>query len=240
MVKRILLVCVFLLITACSESEPTVVKKETDPKNPNQEPELVEETKEDKTEEYIEFTLPDEQVMVHLEMVPILYEYIHATKNRQQAIEEMNMHRINVEETDLYLLEFSCHDELCSYLLLDQSKDNQAYLIADLAKLIQTKISSDSAKVLFQFNRTDTSLPLPLTDLVVVNLNQWEPVALINETNETVTLDYTWPIITVEWINDTTINALKPDIEEPTSELITQWQDNGKPNTTISFTINQK
>ncbi|WP_188454578.1 hypothetical protein [Virgibacillus oceani] len=239
MFKRVsLLFLLLLLLAACSKDDPVIVKKGTKAADPNEEPELVEQKNKEDIDQFIEFALPDEKVMINLEMVPILNEYLYAMKDQEIAIEQMKMLKIDAIERDIYLLEFSCQKELCSYLLLDQSKENQAFLVADLAKAIQTKLSPDHSKILLQFNR-ETFLPVPLSDLVVIDLKNWQPVSLVNETNESKLLHFSWPIVTAEWLDDHTLTARIPTVTEPSANLLKNWQETGSKTTSIQFSIQQ-
>lgn len=238
MLKRMLCIGLLILLVACTE-EQVIVKKDSPPKNPNENPEFVEKKNDDKEEvdEFIEFALPNEEVMINLGMVPILNEFLHATKNREQAIKKMNLLRIHVTDRNLYLLEFSCENQMCSYLILDQTKDNQAYLVADLAKLIQTKFSPNNSKILIHFNRKVATTTVPFSDIVVIDLEKWELIQLKNLTNDTKLLNYKWPIVTAEWKGDKTFSVLQPDIKEPTTENIERWQKGDKPTKSVEFML---
>ncbi|WP_164669220.1 hypothetical protein [Virgibacillus doumboii] len=233
MFKRLLLLLIIFL-AACT-NEPVLVKKDTPPEDPNKKPEIVEQQhdNEEEVDEFIEFVLPDEKVMINLEMVPILNEYLHASQDRKKVIEQMSIDRMDVTGKSLYLLKFSCHNDICSYMLLDQTKDNQAYLIADLAKLIQMEVSLDETKILFHFDRNIQS-PVPPSDIVVIELEKWEPVSLVNQTSDKEILDYKWPIITADWNEDQTISATIPDIGEPNLQ---QWNESDQPTKRIEFSI---
>ncbi|MBT2216229.1 hypothetical protein KK120_10380 [Virgibacillus dakarensis] len=236
MVKKIVLLLVVLaFVTACSKHESVVVKKEAND-DPNENPELVEQNNDDDANEFIEFALPEEKVMVNLKMVPILNSYLEASANRAEAIKNMTILPIQAGNTNLYLLEFSCSNDLCSYILLDQSKDNPALLVADLARTVQSKLSPDNSKILLQFNR-EASLPIPLTNLVVVDLVEWEQISL---TNDLQVLAFHWPIITAEWTDDQTITVSLPDVTEPVNKLLQQWQEAGKPITTVDLQLSTK
>ncbi|MFB4169522.1 hypothetical protein [Virgibacillus sp. JSM 102003] len=234
---RLLCLSVLLLLAACSE-EPVIVQKDTKLVDPNQDPEFVEEQNEDEeVDQYIEFALPEEEVMINLEMVPILDAYLQATQSRQQALEKMNMFRISATDKNLYLLEFSCHDELCSYLLLDQTMDNQAYLVADLAKYIQAKVSPENTKILLRFNR-NLKTPSPYSNIAVIDLEEWELLPLVNETNDKDLLNYKWPILAANWVDDDTISVFHPDITEPSPENIKKWQESERPTVSTNLTLN--
>ncbi|WP_090869448.1 hypothetical protein [Oceanobacillus limi] len=224
----------FVLLSSCSSDEPVLVKKKTTLPHSQENPELIEQKNEDEeVNEFIEFTLDDEVVMLNLNLVPILNQYLHAVSDRNKKIEEMNIQRIHQKVTNsIYLLEFSCHNSLCSYLLFDQNKDNTGHLVADLANLIHAKLSPDHSKLLLQFNR-ESNLPLPVTHLVVLNLEEWQPVKLENEHTDTQLLHYKWPILGLDWVNNETISVVIPDIIEPTPEMINNWQNELEITTTI-------
>lgn len=237
MKKMTAIFAVILFLAACTE-EPVIVKSNSPPEDPDQEPEIVEQESDgdEETDEFIEFALPEEEIMVNLKMVPILNSYLQTMQDRQQAIEEMNLNRLNSGNQNHYILEFSCHGMQCSYLLLDQTEENRAFLIADLAKLFQTTISPDKTKVLFHFNREQSSQP-PYSDIVVMDLEKWEPATLYSQTSEENVLDYTRPILAVEWNEDNTISATVPDLTAPSPETLEQWENSEKPTTKIEFTL---
>ncbi|SFB35227.1 hypothetical protein SAMN04488072_11824 [Lentibacillus halodurans] len=237
--KKFVAFIILIFLVACTE-EPVIVKSDSSPEDPDQEPEIVEQENDDKeeVEAFIEFTLPEEEIMINLKMVPILDSYLQAAENRWQAIAEMTLEPIITADKDLYLLEFSCQEKLCSYLLLDRTEEkNKAYLIADLAELFQKTISPDDTKVLFHFNREQSS-HLPYSDFTVIDLEKWELIPLDIHEEEQVMLDYTWPILNVEWIGNNNLSVTIPDIAEPTPENIKQWQDTEKPTTMVEFTLN--
>jgi len=204
-----------LFITSCSgEAETDIEHVISDPDNDISEPEHVEEEADDDVEEYIEFFLDDEQVTINLPGLPILNNYLQGSSNRKQATEEMNLTRIYSDEEKIYLLEFSCNDSLCSYIILNQHRDNPSFLIADLARLSETKISPDTSKLLFLFER-DSGPSEKLKNIVVIDIYNWNRLQLVNETTADPILDYKWPLNNVEWIDDDTISVNKPDSIEP-------------------------
>ncbi|MBP1948705.1 hypothetical protein [Virgibacillus litoralis] len=237
MYKWLLCISALILLVACSE-EPVIIQKDTKQVDPNQDPEFVEEqTEDEEVDQFIEFTLPDEEVKINLEMVPILNAYLQGIQNRQQALEKMNMFRVSATDKNLYLLEFSCQDELCSYLLLDQTEDNQAYLIADLAKYIQAKASPDNTRILLRFHRKLTS-PAPYSNIAVIDLEEWRLIPLANEMNDKDVLNYKWPILTADWVDNDTITISHPDITEASPENIKQWQESKKTTVSVELTLN--
>ncbi|MFD2043921.1 hypothetical protein ACFSTA_05125 [Ornithinibacillus salinisoli] len=235
MKRIIVLLWMCLLISACAKDEPALVKKDTPPIDPNTTPELIKQTndKED-VDEFIEFPLNDEIIMVNLSRVPILQQYLQVASDRDKKIEEMTIERVHQkDENSVYLLEFSCNNTYCSYLLLDQNKENTGHLVADLATITQTKLSNDGSKLLLFFKR-DSSLPLPLANIVVMDLEEWKPIQLINlDENDVDVLNYRWPILSVDWLDNETISVSIPNIVEPTKEMIDGWQGDLKLTTTI-------
>ncbi|MEC5425135.1 hypothetical protein QGM71_16740 [Virgibacillus sp. C22-A2] len=225
-----------MVITACQNREPVIEKVDAIPEKPNSEPELVEQVKEEEVEEFIEFYLDDEQITINLQAVPILKEYLHTTKDRRKATEQMRFERIYNKEQSVYLLEFSCSNDKCSYLAFNQTKDNQAHLIADLAKSVDAVISPEATKILFIFERSNKSLPQPLTNIVVIDIDNWDIVPLVNETTNRDILNFNWPLATVEWKDDDSISVTKPALLEPDDEPHYEWQEDGElPMSTITL-----
>src|SRR5690625_6687489 len=177
MVKRMLIISFFVLLMACSQEEPVILKKETNTTD-EYHPALIEEEQEDENDTLIEFTFPEEQIMINLKNIPILNEYLQATNDKEKAIRNMDLIPIETEENDIFLLEFSCENEHCSYLLLHQDTKNKAYLVADLARYSQVLFSPDHNKALLKFDRNADSAE-PLTDLIVIDIQNWQQVQLL-------------------------------------------------------------
>ncbi|WP_249869948.1 hypothetical protein [Oceanobacillus saliphilus] len=227
MIKKLRVISLFLIIAGCSTSSSNVIEKvDTVPIETEKEPALIEQHEEEEMEQYIEFFLDDEQVLVNLQMVPILKEYLSGSKHRQSAINDMKLDRLPLEDHQIYLLEFSCFHDSCSYLLFNQSGNNAAYLIADLAKSKNILISPDQSKVAIQFSRNGKQ-NLELDNIVVIDLIEWKVLSLNNETSEDNFLNYTWPYVGVQWMDDETLTVSVPDIIEPTSQHISEWNEVG-------------
>ncbi|WP_404452413.1 hypothetical protein LG329_18820 [Virgibacillus necropolis] len=237
MKKFVFLISLLLLLVACQKEEQVIVKKTT-PKNTKENPELIEQSNknEDEVDEMIEFILPNEKVMINLEMVPILNAYLSAAHDPIRAVESMHLTPIHYDNSQLYLLEFSCVNETCSYLLLDKSDGNQAYLVADLALSKEIKLSPDNSKIFLQFNR-DNLMALPLSNMIVIDIEEWELLPLTNITNEMDILDYQWPILAAEWIDNQSISVKIPDIVEPSSSLLSKWNEVKEATQEIILTI---
>ncbi|WP_077325851.1 hypothetical protein [Virgibacillus siamensis] len=238
MLKKVMCFMLLLLLLAACSEEPVIVKKDSPPENPDSNPAIVKKQTnvQDEAEKFVEFALPDEQIMINLEMVPILNVYLRTSKNREKAIREMNLSRIEADSKELYLLEFSCHKKLCSYLLLDKSKKNQAYLVADMAKSMQIQLSPDNDKIMLHFNRKQTT-PVPLSDIVVIDLKNWVPLTLENKSTDEQLLGFKWPLISSYWFDNNTIEVVKPAVPKPTKSNMDKWQQNSVPVTKIQFDI---
>ncbi|WP_345824074.1 hypothetical protein [Ornithinibacillus xuwenensis] len=233
------LLLLLLGITGCSNDQPAIVKVDTPPDKVSEEPELVEEVSEDEEEvdEFIEFPLEDEVVRVNLNRVPILQAYLQAASNRQNVIETMKIERITSnDETNMYLLAFSCKNLQCSYLLLDETVENSGFLVADLASFETSSLSPDQTKLLLKFNRQST-LKLPVSDIVVIDLKNWEELSLQNTDEINDILDFQWPILGADWVNDETISISIPDILQLTTEQLEYWELHNNATNDILFQI---
>lgn len=236
MFKHMLSLCFVCLLVACSSDEPVIEKKSSKPDHPEEEPELIEEVNGDEKVSFIEFSLLDEQIKINLNMVPILNDYIEASASTEDAIQKMNIERVHDTNQKLYVLSFSCNDDLCSYILLDRNNGKQAILLADIASLVQITPSPDDSRLLVEFERK-TSSPLPLTDIIVIDTEKWEKLKLENETNDMDLLDFTWPLLGAEWSEDDHIRISKPEIDEPTEKHILEWEGSDQPTTDILFLV---
>lgn len=231
--KLLLLIGLLVVLSSCVNDEPAITKIEDAKISPSEEPELIEEVNEETVDEYIEFVLEDEVVRINLSLVPILKQYLSAENEREKMVESMHLERIHQQEDNsIYLLRFSCMKELCSYLLLDQSKDNSGHLLTDFAILKDIKESPEQKKLLFHFNRITSDAPLPISRIVTIDLDTWEPLSPINETDHSINNDYNWPIFAAEWIDETRISVTLPDIPQADEKSFTEWVNNGQSKTT--------
>ncbi|WP_047982177.1 hypothetical protein [Ornithinibacillus contaminans] len=224
----------FVMISGCSNNQPAIVKVDTPPEEASSEPELIEEVSDDEEiDEFIEFPLKDEVIRVNLSQVPILQAYLQASPNWQPIIEQMKIERLSNNTTnDIYLLEFSCYQEQCSYLLLDQSSDNSGFLIANLAQLKDAIFSPDETKLLVTFDRESTTTELPLSDAVVIDLDNWQELSLSHDVDGYNLLDYQRSFVSADWVDDETITISFPD----TVKLITD-DDEGNATNSVLFHI---
>jgi hypothetical protein len=229
-----------ILLTACSKSQPAIVKVDTPTNDLTSEPELIEEvTDNEKVDEFIEFPLDDEVVRVNLKQIPILRAYLQASKDPKSVIEKMKIERLySKENNDIYLLEFSCTDMGCSYLLLDESTENTGFLLADLASYETSLISPDESRLLVKFTR-NREAELPLSDVVVIDLINWQSLSLKSEEINYSVLDFSWPISAVTWIDDDTVSLSVPEMLQSSTE--DGGNHSGKPKTTtIQFQVTNK
>lgn len=218
-----------ILIAGCNKDNSVIEKVEGVDAHPLEEPELIEIVEEEEIKETIEFPLEDEQIIISLGMVPILNEYLKGSNNREEAIQEMSLERIDIDSLSIYLMEFSCHNDKCSYLLFHQDSDREAILIADMAAVVDHALSPDETKLLFQFNRSKESISY--SQIVVIDMSSWEMLPLYNEDSDAKILNYTWPFVSADWNEDGTIAVQTPDIVDPTVQSIEEWEENGGSST---------
>ncbi|MCZ0703946.1 hypothetical protein J2T56_002179 [Natronobacillus azotifigens] len=219
-----------LLLIGCSNQAPIIVQEETnvDDEDIN----LIEQESEDEEEvqRILEFTLPMQQISLHLDQIPILNNYLAKHQNRKQAIEQMELTRvIDSEELDkvapLFVLSFACVDNTCSYLLLN-TETERSKLLADNATLKSINISPDEDKLLLVFERPGESELWTKQKIIVFDLNTWNALSLntIDETNFQLH-QFLWPIIEVNWQDNKTITVTLPAVNEPTDEQLNTWYE---------------
>ncbi|MFZ3579655.1 hypothetical protein [Virgibacillus sp. DJP39] len=235
--KKYLYLIVLLFLAACQSEDQVIVKKETNQQNINDNPELVEKsTSDEEVDEMIEFILPEEKVMINLGMVPILDSYLSASQDRKKSVESMVLTPIHIDNSHLYLLEFSCIVNSCSYLLLDKSEENQAHLVADLANLKGIKTSPDNTKLLLWFDRKSSS-PVPLSNIVGIDTTDWKLLTYTTP-GERKILNYNLPILSAQWNDNDTISISIPSIDDTSPSILSKWKAAGKPTTETTLTLN--
>lgn len=230
-----------LLLGACDKEEQVMVKEASSPQSTKEKPELIEQSDEEKDEvdQIIEFILPEEKVMINLEMVPILEAYLKAAQNRNSIVKSMKLSPIDYGgDSQLYLLEFSCVNQSCSYLLLDKTDGNQAFLVADLAKIKEIKLSPDNSKVFLQFTR-ENSTTFPYGDIVVIDIVNWKLLSLTNNTNDLKVLDYQTSILEATWNDNESIAVTITATEKTAQAQLSEWKETENAAKEIILTTNE-
>ncbi|WP_182199894.1 hypothetical protein [Paraliobacillus salinarum] len=235
-----------MIFAACSsDSDPAIVKEEmTSPVEEGAT--LVEETDKKDTEETqmtIEFMLEEEQLTINLNKIPILKNYLAQISDRKKEIEQMEINKLDIQSTEsIYLLGFAKANDLYSYLLLDPTDEGHSFLLTDRAKFIEVLPSPDKNKLMFYFERTVNDKPWNLNKIMVLDLQSWGNKKLTYQ-EEVIDVDlsqFNTPISSVDWIDDTTIQASIPNVEQPTEQELTNWFNTGQPIKQVELSINNK
>lgn len=219
-----------LLLLGCSDNPPVIVQEEInptsdegvtfveedrgkDPEGPNSE-----------TQQFIEFTLTDRQISLHIDQIPILSNYLAQHTNRNQAIENMQLTQIDEDEFDsLFLLSFACENNSCSYLLLN-TETEQSKLLADQAEITRIDPSTDHSKLLIKFERQAIEQPWNLNKVMLFDLDNWsEHTFTLDDSEDFIFSAFRSPILTVEWIDEAAFKVQIPDVSQPTIEQLTNW-----------------
>lgn len=226
---RIILPFVFIvvLLSACTENEmlSPIHKADLDlePIETSAAAEadsLDEESREIK--EYAEFTIGEEIVSLSIRDIPILYQFLQVQKNPQQAITKMELKKYILGLEEFFILRFSCYNEQCSYLLLHSDQNKPAFLVADMAIYENHLFSPDATKVAFHFSRPGETQLIP-SHIVVFDLYNWTAVTMREEAQEKGNLGFTWPILSFEWADDSSLTINFPDLTEPSEEAWDAW-----------------
>ncbi|WP_017471724.1 hypothetical protein [Amphibacillus jilinensis] len=219
-----------VLLLACSDNPPVIVQEEID-SSPNEGVAFVEEEQgkdpedpDSERQQFIEFTLTDRQISLHIDQIPILSNYLAQHTNRNQAIENMQLTQIDEDEFDsLFLLSFACENNSCSYLLLD-TETEQSKLLADQAEITRIDPSADHSKLLIKFERQATEQAWNSNKVMLFDLDNWNEYTFDVDDSEAFIFNaFRSPILTVEWVDDSAFKVQIPDVSEPTIEQLTNW-----------------
>ncbi|WP_407268186.1 hypothetical protein [Radiobacillus sp. PE A8.2] len=205
---------------AQSEKQPSLTIEDTD--------EVIE-----NEELYIEISQNNEKVKLNLTNIPILNNYLKASPDTQKAINSISVSPIEATELiSLYLLEFSCSNSRCSYILLDQSDESRSYLLADLAELDTISASPSQDKLMFVFKRMkQTKVETAIFNkLVIMDIVNWKTLPFTSTLPNSLT-KYTSPILTTYWKDDQSILVTVPDVIEPNVDSIVSWELSSDMNT---------
>lgn len=226
--KKRLLPLVFIILfflAACSKQQPIIIQEDINTKN-EESITFVEEDHDEEQEpqQFLEFTLSDQQVTLNIDQIPVLSNYLEQHTDRNKAIQEMQLIQIMQDDYDsLFLLSFAFQNDTCSYLLLNTELE-QSQLLADQAKIINIEPSPDLSNILFVFERSLPDKPWNTNKLVVYNIEDWTEVTLTEDNNNLITLHaFRWPILNVDWLNDAEIEIQLPDISKATNAALEEW-----------------
>lgn len=221
--KILALLVLFTLLSACAgnESFHPIQKavQENDEISAEENPEWMDADIEHPAEEVV-FQIGEENISLALMDIPIIHAYLQGQKNPNQAISNMELEKLETGQQPLFILHFSCYAGHCSHLLIDKNQLESAFLVADLARYETSSLSPDKTKVALQFTRLGETVPL--SNIVVFDVNRWMPLSLMNEEKEN-KLGFKWPIITMEWQDDESLAISYPDLIEPSKESWEAW-----------------
>ncbi|WP_208589415.1 hypothetical protein [Gracilibacillus suaedae] len=210
---KIAVIISLILLIACSnqESEPMITKEEPD--QPIDELLDHEETPQEKESPEVEFVLEDEIITLNTENITILGAYLNTVDDRDRAIANMNLEKLDLDR--LYLLSFNCSSTTCSYLLLDRNEPNRSFLVDDLVHLKEVILSPDQSKLLFILNefQVDTWRVFNLEDWTTVKFEPTPPEAI--------------HIQTAEWLDEESITIKYQQLPDDTEQemIITDKQE---------------
>lgn len=224
MIRMLAFLIMLPLLAACTaDSEDALSKVEEVLENAPAKLE-VEATEEVERERipFIEFELEEENIVIDVRKVSILKELLNAQNNPDDAILDMNLEKFEINNETIFLLSFSCMNDRCSYLLFNEGQDKRTYLIADMAQFSHIIPSPDESRIAILFNRAIDD-KLPVNNVVMFDILKWETLPLYNYELTDNILNYTWPIVSVEWVDDEHVSISVPEIVDLNKDTYDEW-----------------
>ncbi|WP_281975163.1 hypothetical protein [Halobacillus litoralis] len=126
----------------------------------------------EKAEQKLQLTVQGNSYPFQFNDFPILSQYVQNFDRPEETLQ--NLPFVQIKE-DQFFVEFACHEERCSHLLLDFGEKN-SFLLSDLSAWRTTKISPDNQYAAFLFERATAEGAKH--QLTVVDLSTLEPVEL--------------------------------------------------------------
>lgn len=226
MIRMLAFLIILPLLAACTaDNEDALSKVEEVFENAPAKLE-VEATDEDEAEaetlKFIEFDLEEENIQIDIKKVLILKEYLNGLKNTDDVISDMNLEKFEISDKTIFLLSFSCVDDRCSYLLFDENQDKRTYLLADMAQFSNIIPSPDKSRIAIIFNRTIEDR-LPVNNVVMFDLANWKTLPLYNYELPYNILNYKWPIVSVDWVDEEHVSISVPEIVDLNKDTYDEW-----------------
>ncbi|WP_067839882.1 hypothetical protein [Amphibacillus sediminis] len=222
-----------IFLVACNSNPPIIKQEIIEPQVEEsvelieEEPDLADQDDEEDIsdmQQFIEFTLTDQQISLHIDQIPILSNFLAQHSNRRAAIEDMQLTQIAEEGLDsLFILSFACSDNGCSYLLLN-TETEQSILLADDAQISQMLPSPEQNKLLIIFERYANTQAI--NKMVIFDLLSWTDSQLATDNPELLPVNkFRWPIYDANWLDDSTVEVEIADIEQPSKDLLKDWYE---------------
>lgn len=218
-----------ILMSSCSNQQSIIMREDVEPRQDEPSVDLIDHIQESQNEvpdRLLEFRLDNQLITLNVDRIPILSNYLAQHADLDQVTQGMELIPVMPDQHNtIFLLAFACNNQTCSYLLINTEKD-ESQLLADQAKLVEIIPSPDSEKVIFIFNRNFVDSPRYANKLIVYNLQTWQEHILTETESENKHMGlhaFRWPILNVEWFNDSEIMVELPDIEQSTITEIQAW-----------------
>ncbi|CDQ19986.1 hypothetical protein [Halobacillus karajensis] len=152
---------------------------------------------------------------------PILSQYVHNFDQPEEQLRRLPFSKI---KKDQYRVEFACHEERCSHLMIDFNKKD-SYLMSDLSRLVSTHVSPDQHFVAFIYQRDHDGEHRH--QLIVMDLDTLEPVELEPNGDHLIPKpnQYQYAIHSVTFMDEEKLQITSddpmadPSVEEPVHSL---------------------
>lgn len=150
----------------------------------------------------------------------------------------MELEKYTLGLEDFFILRFSCHDGYCSHLLLHPDQNKPAFLVADMAAYKSHTFSPDETKVAFHFSRPGNGHLTP-GHIVIFDLQHWKAVSMIKDSEIAAgSLGFTMPILSFEWIDDSSLAIEFPALTEPGEAALEDTPNTLEEQANITTTYN--
>lgn len=123
-------------------------------------------------EKKLQLTIEEESYPFLYKDFPILSQYVHNFDRPEEQLRQLPFTKI---KDDRYLVEFACHENRCSHLMID-FKEKDSFLMSDLSTLISSEVSPNHQFIAFLFERTQGEAERH--QLIVMDLDSLAPVEL--------------------------------------------------------------
>ncbi|WP_226578085.1 hypothetical protein [Halobacillus litoralis] len=213
----LLLIAICIGLAGCNTSANA--KETTDQLQENEQP-IVQDGLREEDPQDLSFTLEEQTYKLTQKEFPILYQYINNFEDPEQTLKNLTYTQI---QKDQFLVEFACHKNRCSHLLID-FKQKLSYLLSDISSLVSIQPSPEGNYVAFLFERLREDEPKH--QLMVMDLQTVQTVELEAADGNVLAKPnyYQYAIQSVTFMNEEKIRIISEDPKEEVNDTITsQW-----------------
>ncbi|WP_181349045.1 hypothetical protein [Thalassobacillus sp. CUG 92003] len=221
-----------LSVTGCSSQTPST---QSESMKINQEE--TDESEPVSSEKMVEINVGENIYSIDLIDFPILDHYLTSNSDSDAQLNHMSFKSVGAEvNPHLYLTEFACYEDNCSYMIIDFIQEKST-LLTDLSQFISLQFSPDQTNLALNFKKVTDRLQTH--QLFVIDAATSEKLTLRpTEHADTPSPEASkYPIKDMSWQGNEHISVTLPMVDQFNIDTLRLWAKQNESYQTSTFTI---